>query len=270
MTSVRIALAALPVAASLDQGLQHVRQALHEAARQDAMVVCLPEAYLPGLRGLDFSVPDYAAADQERVLRSVQGWSRSTGVAAVLGMEWLADGHRHIAAAVVGSGGDLLGVQTKNQLDPAEESHYRPGSGRRLFEIGGLRFGVAICHEGFRYPETVRWAAQRGAQVVFHPHCTGSDFGPPRETPFADPEAPYYERAMLCRALENTVYFASVNYAFRHQESATCIITPAGDCLARLPYGQAGVLVADLDPARATGLLATRYAPDRYTDLTGC
>jgi predicted amidohydrolase len=270
VTAVRIALAAPPVAASLDEGLQHVHQALHQAARQDAVVVCFPEAYLPGLRGLDFPVPDYARADQERVLQSIESGSRSTGVGVVLGMEWLANGHRHIAAAVVGSGGELLGVQTKNQLDPSEESHYVPGSGRRLFEIGGLRFGVAICHEGFRYPETVRWAAMRGAQVVFHPHCTGSDLASPRAAPFAAPEAPYYERAMLCRALENTVYFASVNYAFRHQESATCIITPAGDCLARLPYGKAGVLVADLDPAAATGLLASRYAPDRHTDLTGC
>ncbi len=33
-----------------------------------------------------------------------------------------------------------------------------------------MKFGVAICHEGWRYPETVRWAAVRGAKVVFHPH----------------------------------------------------------------------------------------------------
>jgi hypothetical protein len=33
-----------------------------------------------------------------------------------------------------------------------------------------LTFGVTICYEGFRYPETVRWAARRGAHIVFHPH----------------------------------------------------------------------------------------------------
>ena len=38
-----------------------------------------------------------------------------------------------------------------------------------------LTFGIAICHEAFRYPETVRWAAVRGAKIVFHPHCTGSE-----------------------------------------------------------------------------------------------
>ena len=38
-----------------------------------------------------------------------------------------------------------------------------------------MKFGVAICHEGWRYPETVRWAASRGARIVFHPQHTGSD-----------------------------------------------------------------------------------------------
>ena len=36
-----------------------------------------------------------------------------------------------------------------------------------LFETGAMKFGIAICHEGWRYPETVRWAARHGAQIVF-------------------------------------------------------------------------------------------------------
>ena len=71
---------------------------------------------------------------------------------------------------------------------------------------------------------------------------------------------------MMCRGLENTVYFASVNYAFRYQESATSLIGPAGECVAYLPYGQEGVLVHAIDRAAATGLLASRYAPERYRD----
>jgi predicted amidohydrolase len=40
-----------------------------------------------------------------------------------------------------------------------------------MFQAGPLTFGIVICHEGWRYPETVRWAARRGAHVVFHPHA---------------------------------------------------------------------------------------------------
>ena len=68
----------------------------------------------------------------------------------------------------------------------------------------------------------------------------------------------------MLRSIENTVYFASVNYALRFQESATSLITPSGQCQAYLPYGEEGVLVQEIDIDKATGLLARRYAPERY------
>ena len=73
---------------------------------------------------------------------------------------------------------------------------------------------------------------------------------------------------MRLRALENTIYFASVNYALQFQESATSIIRPDGTCQAFLPYGEEGVLVQAIDLEAATGKIASRYAPDRYQDPT--
>jgi predicted amidohydrolase len=117
-------------------------------------------------------------------------------------------------------------TRPRTNWTPTEEPLYVTGHTRQLFEINGLKFGVAICHEGFRYPETVRWAAVRGAQVVFHPHCTGSDKTGVPPTQWGAASSPYYEKAMMCRGLENTIYFASVNYAFRYQESATPAARP--------------------------------------------
>ena len=71
----------------------------------------------------------------------------------------------------------------------------------------------------------------------------------------------------MTRALENTIYFASVNYALRYQESATSLIGPSGQCQGYLPYGQEGVLVQAIKVEEATGLLATRYAPERYQEI---
>jgi predicted amidohydrolase len=189
-------------------------------------------------------------------------------VAVVLGMEWLSDAGRQIASVVIGADGEIQGVQTKNQLDPTEEPLYVPGETRRLFEVDGVKFGVAICHEAFRYPETVRWAAVRGAKLVFHPHCTGSDRTGARPAQWGAPGSPYYEKAMMCRGLENGIWFASVNYAFRYQDSATTLIGPGGECVAYLPYGEEGVLVHDIDLDAATGLLASRYAPERYREAS--
>lgn len=260
------ALATPRVASSVDECLDKIRHALAEAATRGAEIVCFPEAYLPGLRGLDFDVPLFDRTQQERALRAVAEWARTYRVATVLGMEWHSDAGRHIAAVVLDAGGELRGVQTKNQLAPTEDPFYVPGRTRRLFEVNGLKFGVVICHEGFRYPETVRWAAVRGAKLVFHPHCTGSDRTGVRPAQWGSPAGPYYEKAMMCRALENAVYFASVNYAFRYQESATSLIAPSGECAAHLPYGEEGVLVWDIDPDAATGLYASRYAPERYQE----
>ena len=82
-----------------------------------------------------------------------------------------------------------------------------------MFQLGPLTFGIAICHEGWRYPETVRWAARRGAQIVFHPHFHQAESGSYRPSTFADPENSFHEKAALCRAAENTCYFAMANFA---------------------------------------------------------
>jgi len=259
-----IALASPRVASSVDEALDRIDRSLSDASARGARIACFPEAYLPGLRGLDFEVPPFDRAAEERAIAAVARLVRTHKIATILGMEWLTTAGRHIASVVFDAGGEIKGCQTKNQLDPTEDPRYVPGHTRQLFEIDGLKFGVAICHEGFRYPETVRWAAVRGAQVVFHPHCAGSDKAGVALTEWGSAEAPYYEKAMMCRALENTIYFASVNYAFRYQESATSLIGPSGECVSHLPYGQEGVLVHDIDLQAATGGLAARYAPERY------
>ena len=264
---MRIALASPRVATTLDNGLEKVRALMADASQQGARIVCFPEAYLPGLRGMDFAVLPWGPAEQERVLQAVGQWAKHYTIAVILGMENLTATGRQIAAAVFDAQGQLLGFQTKNQIDPSEDPHYIPGTTRQLFVAGGLKFGVAICHEGFRYPETVRWAAVRGAKVVFHPHCTGSDQTGVQLTQWGAPGNPYYEQAMAMRSRENTIYFASVNYAFRYPESATCLISPSGQLQAHLPYGQEGVLVQDINLDDATGILASRYAPERYEEV---
>jgi predicted amidohydrolase len=262
-----IGLASPRVASSVDEGLDKIKRFLSEASTQGAEIVCFPEAYLPGLRGQDFEVPLFDETQQERVLKAVVHWARTYAVATILGMERLTEAGRQIAAVVIDARGEIQGYQTKNQLDPSEDRFYVPGNSRRLFEIKGLKFGVAICHEGWRYPETVRWAAVRGAKIVFHPQLTGSEQKGVRLTEWGAAGGPYYEKAMIMRSMENTIYFASVNYAVRFQESATSLITPSGQCQAYLPYGQEGVLVQPIKVEEATGLLASRYAPERYQEF---
>ena len=228
--------------------------------------MCFPEAYLP-VSSQDFEVFAWDKTEQERALEAVTELARACAVATIMGLEHITDVGRQIAAYVIDAQGRLLGYQTKNQLDPSEDQFYIPGNTRRLFEINGLKFGIAICHEGWRYPETLRWAATRGAKIVFHPQHTGTEQDGVQLSEWGAADAPYYEKAMMMRSIENTIYFGSVNYALRFQESATSLIDPSGKCQAYLPYGEEGVLVQSINVEQATGLLATRYAPERYEDF---
>jgi predicted amidohydrolase len=264
MPQLTLALVSPAVATSLHDGLTRIERLVSEASARGAAVVCFPEAYLPGLRGQDFDVLPWEEADQERVLSAVGEIARTHSIVTILGMERITDAGRQITACVFGARGVIEGYQTKNQLDPSEDRFYVPGTTRRIFEVNGTKFGIAICHEGWRYPETVRWAALRGAKVVFHPQLTGTHRDGVKLTAFGSSDAPYYEKAMQMRSIENTIYFASVNYAVPFQESATAVIGPNGVCEAWLPYGEEGVLVHTIDLDAATALLASRFAPERH------
>ncbi len=264
---LRIGLASPRVAATREEGLAKVGRFLAEAASRGAAIVCFPETYLPGYRGPGLSTPSPDQGAQERALREVCDLARRHKVAAIVPMEWESPtGGLLNLAFVVNADGTIQGHQTKNQLALEEEPHYVPGDTRRLFAVDGVPFGVAICHEGWRYPETVRWAARRGARVVFHPHLSGGDREGAVPRSWGDPSAPYFENAMIARAMENAIYFASVNYALRYQQTATSLVAPDGSCVGHTAYGEEALLVVDLDPETATGLYAQRYAPDRYEE----
>jgi predicted amidohydrolase len=167
-----------------------------------------------------------------------------------------------ITALIINRDGTIAGFQDKVQLDPSEEGTYSPGAGRRVFQTGPVTFGVAICHEGWRYPETVRWAVRHGAQIVFHPHLLIGEPGGYVPSTFADPANTFHEKAALCRAEENTCFFAMANCASVGSPATSAVVRPDGTLLCCQPYGEEGLLVADIDVSEATGLLAARYKSD--------
>lgn len=261
---MKIALASPPFPASLENGITILESMVREAAAQDAAIVCFPESFLPGYPGMGYAPEDRMANKLEPALIKACAIAATCSMAIILPMDLFIGHHVYNVACVISKTGELLGYQTKNQLDPTEDELWSPGTERSIFEVDGLKFGITICHEGFRYPESVRWAAQQGAHIVFHPHFSGSNSTGPTLTEFAAKENPYYEKAMMMRALENTIYFASCNYASQYPESASAIIAPDGRCIAHAPYGRVGVLVIDIDPVLATGFLAKRFKNQLY------
>jgi predicted amidohydrolase len=258
MSSCRIALANLRFPSTPDESVALACAAIEEAGRREAAIVCFPECYVPGYRAVGKNVPPPDQAFLERAWKTIGDAAARARVAAVLGTERLTADGLLATAVVFDQDGQVSGVQDKVQIDPSEEGTYGQGAERQLFTIGALTFGIAICHEGWRYPETVRWAARRGAQVVFHPHFHEAEPGSYRPTTFADPANTFHEKALLCRAAENTCYVASANVASPGSPTTSAVIRPDGTLMTYQPYGQEGLLIADLDLSLATGLLAKR------------
>ena len=267
VASLRIGLAQLSRGRNIPESVEKVKTTLKECGKKNVDIVCFPETYLPGLRGgsNDATLPAPDQPALEKALQEIKRSCKENKVAAIVGMEWVSSSGLENRAFVISSEGRILGHQTKNQITPGgEEDNYVPDDKRRLFSVKGVPFGIVICHEGWRYPETVRWAAVRGAKIVFQPQVTGSD-SPGEFTPKPWGQS-YYEMAMVLRSKENSIYFASVNEAMRKQNSATSLIDPNGNLVEYLPLSVDGLMVKDLELPKATGFYASRYKPHLYNE----
>ena len=263
MSTVRIALANVRFPPTPQESVALAVNAIRQASRQRCDIICFPECYIPGYRALGKPIEPPSPEFLQRAWADIAAAAAEADVGVILGTDRIVDGLYRISALVMTRSGEITGFQDKVQLDPSEDALYAPGVERRLFQAGPLCFGVAICHEGFRYPETVRWAAARGAQIVFHPHFSEADPGAYRPKIYADPSNSFHEKALICRAAENTCYVATVNCASEGSTTTSAIIGPDGSVLAYQPYGDEGLLVADIDLTQATGFLALRYRPAR-------
>ena len=260
MTTCRIALANLRYPATPDESISLAERAIAEASAARAELICFPECYVPGYRGLGHAPPPPDPAFLDRAWASITGAAARAHVAVILGTERVVGDVLLITALVIDRDGTMVGFQDKTQIDPSEEGAYSLAEpGRRVFQTGGLIFGVTICHEGWRYPETVRWPAQHGAQIVFHPQIHQAEPGGYVPSSFADPANTFHEKAALCRAAENTCDFATVNYASAGSPTTSAVARPDGTLLGYQPYGKEGLFIADVDLEAATGLLAARF-----------
>jgi predicted amidohydrolase len=258
MATTRIALANVRYPSTPGESVTIAVDAIARAGAAGAEVICFPECYVPGYRAQGRRVPAPNAGFMDAAWSAIAVTAKRANVAVVLGTERVEGAAPVASVIVINRDGSIAGFQDKVQLDPSEDPVYSAGNTRRVFSVGPLTFGVVICHEGWRYPETVRWAVRHGAQLVFHPHFHEAEPGSYRPSTYADPANTFHEKAVLCRAAENTCYFATVNYASEGSPTTSAVANPDGTLLTYQPYGVEGVLVADIDLDAATGLLASR------------
>ena len=85
MATIRIATAATPLTATLDEAVPAAVAAVEEAGRLGARIVCLPETGIPGHRVQRRIVPDVSADDLAAAAGVVADAARRAGVVTILG-----------------------------------------------------------------------------------------------------------------------------------------------------------------------------------------
>ena len=122
---------------------------------------------------------------------------------------------------------------------------YTPGKSIETFDLFGVKVGVVICFEGFRFPETTRECVRQGDQVVFHPQSN--------TTRPNDWKIPVHHSMIVTRAAENTIWFASCNICQDDfQNCRSMIVAPDGQIHAQTELKKEELLQAEIDVSLAT------------------
>jgi len=221
---------------------------LDEAAAAGAQVVCFPETQTVGYR-VDIATPELVvpATQLDDLHRRVARRCGELGLACILGTETPGpSGSKPFnSALVISEQGRILGVHHKTKLTPLDAIAYVPGTSIETFDLFGIKIGVVICFEGFRFAETTRECVRQGAQVIFHPQNN--------TTRPNDWKVPVHHAMLVTRAAENTVWFASCNCCLiPHQNCRSMVVAPDGQVHAQTELRREQLLATDLDVDRAT------------------
>ncbi len=175
----------------------NLEKGLALAATVDAHLVVLPELWSTG----------YVFSSHAEVAQLAEDPSTGATAAAlryaakrekrfyIAGFAEASRGRYYNSAMLVGPKG-IVSVYRKLHLFEREQEWFRPGDrDLSVHKVGPARIGMIICYD-WRFPETARVLALKGADVIAHPS----------NLVFANAQ-----QAMLTRSIENRVYTITAN-----------------------------------------------------------
>lgn len=247
MRPLRIGLAQTRQTDDFEANVATVFRHLEMAAEAGVQIVCFPETQTVGYR-VDIAPTEapVPTLELERVHGEVAARCRELRIACVLGTETPSPREKpYNTALIIDSDGEILGAHHKARLTPLDMLAYTPGEGYGTFELFGVRVGVVICFEGFRFAETTQECVRQGAQLVFQPQNN--------TTRPNDWKTEIHHAMIRTRAAENTIWFASCNACLEpHQNCRSMVVAPDGRIHAQSELRREELVVADIDLDQAT------------------
>lgn len=240
------------------RNIARMSEFLHEARTREVDVVCFPELSVSGYNPGDSltPVPEPVPGPSSQALARL---GRETGLTFLAGiLERDRGGVVYNTQAVFGPTG-LIGTYRKTHVPTSEIGRWSHGSELRVFEHPKLRFGIEICYDS-HFPEVSTVLTERGAEVLFLPHASGTGES-------AQDKRMRWLRYVPARAYDNTVYVAICNQvgdngAGRIFAGVTFVCDPRGAVIAQASRHDAEeMVVADLSGA---ALAEARRVPETF------
>ncbi|HEV8392360.1 MAG TPA: carbon-nitrogen hydrolase family protein [Dongiaceae bacterium] len=137
--------------------------------------------------------------------------------------------------------GAVLGAYRKAHLHRKEQA-FDPGFDCPIFEAAGWKFGINICYDA-NFPSAAAKIASQGARLICYP------INNMLPTEVAD----RWRSKSICnlrrRAAETGCWVVSSDVVGEHEamvcHGCTCVVSPAGDVVARVDEGHEGVVLFD-------------------------
>lgn len=199
---------------------------------------CFLQGYLVTPEHVARHAVDVGSAAFDEILGRLRGIRQTIVVGVIEG-----SGGAYFNTAVVIRGGAVVGRYRKRHLTPGE-SVFTAGDDCPVFECAGTRFGINICYD-MQFPAAAAEVAVKGAAVLLVPAQNMM----PRAKALHWQDR--HQEIRLRRVHETGLWLASADVtgqrdADRIGLGPTCVTSPAGVVVARVPSGAVGMAVADV------------------------
>lgn len=212
----------------IDYNLSRIEYWARQAAAAKADLALFPETAISGWWS-SREIRPYAEPIDGPSITRLKKLAGELGIILAVGMTER-DGNKAHITHVVLDGNGVIGTHRKSSLAAGEEKTWDPGDDANVFEINGIRMGIAICFESVHPPTCARLKAN-GAEIILAPYANGTD-----PTELLTGKRPY----TYARARENRVWYVACD-APPHDEKrnlkpgAAYVIDPQGTLVAITP-----------------------------------